>query len=134
MSGGNHKGSRIARSEVVRLIVITWLFTAAPVAGDIGSCGQAADDLDAAKFFQAKADVDCQQCSGCGFATNTCVRACSAPPERAFEVDCYPLVHDGEVCLDALRAASCDEYRAYVDDQAPEAPTECNFCPPDERP
>lgn len=125
---------RVRRSELVRLMVIAWLFTAAPVAGDIGSCGQAAEDLDAGKFFQAKADVDCERCADCGFTTDACVTACSAPPERSFEVGCYPLVHDGEVCLDALRAASCGEYRGYVDDEAPLVPTECNFCPPDERP
>lgn len=127
-------GSRIARGELARLIVLVWLFTAAPVAGDIGSCGQAIEDLDAAKFFQAKADVDCERCSDCSFSSEACAKACSAPPERAFPEGCYPLVHDGEVCLDALRAASCTEYRAYVDDEAPQTPTECNFCPLDERP
>jgi hypothetical protein len=47
----------------------------------------------------------------------------------AFDPDCFPLVHDGEVCLNALRAASCNDYANYVDDLAPTVPTECNFCP-----
>jgi hypothetical protein len=41
------------------------------------------------------------------------------------------LVHDGEVCLNALDAASCDDYEQYVANQGATIPTECNFCPLD---
>jgi hypothetical protein len=111
------------------------LFCAAPVAGDIGSCGQALEELDPAKFFTEKQRVDCEQCARCGLSTETCTTACAGGdvPDH-FEPGCYPLAHDGEVCLRALRDADCEEYATYVDDVAPEAPTECAFCPLDRRP
>jgi hypothetical protein len=116
-------------------MAVVLLFCAAPVAGDIGSCNQALEELDAAKFFTEKQRIDCEQCASCGFATSTCAAACAGGevPDR-FEPGCYPLAHDGEVCLRALRDADCDEYAAYVDDAAPETPTECAFCPIDQRP
>jgi hypothetical protein len=111
------------------------LACAAPTVGDIGSCGQEVAELDAKKFFVEKQFIDCSQCSACGFATATCERACNEPVgDVSFDADCYPLVHDGEVCLEALRAAGCDEYAAYIDDVAPTVPTECNFCPVEEKP
>jgi hypothetical protein len=107
---------------------------AAPTAGDIGSCGQALDDLDPAKFFAEKRRIDCRQCTDCGFQTRTCEAACADQGESTFAAGCYPLVHDGEVCLHALSVADCEQYAPYVDDVAPQTPTECNFCPLDERP
>jgi len=111
-------------------------FIAAPTAGDIGSCGQELAELDPQKFFLEKLAIDCRQCQSCELSSVTCERACSLEGlnELDFEPNCFPLVHDGEVCLNALRAAGCDEYAAYVDDVAPETPTECNFCPIDQRP
>ena len=41
---------------------------------------------------------------------------------------CRPLLHDGEVCLRALNAASCSDYATFVDDDAPALPSECEFC------
>jgi hypothetical protein len=38
-------------------------------------------------------------------------------------------VHDGEVCLRVLLHASCDDYASYMNDRAPAAPSECQFCP-----
>ena len=107
---------------------------AAPTAGDLGSCGQPVQELDPAIFFAVKGSIDCTKCLGCGFATKRCEEACYGTPSTAFEPNCYPLVHDGEVCLNALRAAGCAEYEAYVDDAAATTPTECNFCPLSERP
>jgi hypothetical protein len=112
------------------LIVVALLFLAAPTAGDIGSCNQPADDLDANKFFGTKQDIDCQRCTECGFTTMTCARACGSIMGGAFPRGCYPVVHDGEVCLDALLAAGCEAYRDFIDDAAPTVPTECDFCPP----
>lgn len=123
------------RAGKAALIVGVWLCCAAPVAGDIGSCNQAIEELDAAKFFAEKQRVDCQQCVRCDLETETCDAACAgAEVDRSFPSGCYPLAHDGEVCLRALRDANCGEYGLYVDDQAPETPTECAFCPFEQRP
>lgn len=106
----------------------------APVAGDIGSCGQKAEELDAVKFFEAKQFVECNRCIDCGFTNETCQTICNvALEDPSFHPDCFPLAHDGEVCLNALEAASCDAFERFVDDVAPTIPTECNFCPPDRR-
>jgi hypothetical protein len=105
------------------------------VAGDIGSCNQALEELDPAKFFAEKQRVDCEQCVRCEFGTESCRAACAGEGlADRFDLGCYPLVHDGEVCLRALRDADCEEYSRYVDDGAPETPTECAFCPLDQQP
>ena len=108
---------------------------AAPTAGDIGSCGQPVVDLDAGKFFSEKKSVDCSQCLRCGIVSESCKAACSDErPRDSFGDDCFPLVHDGEVCLNALRAGTCEEYITYMDDLEPSVPTECAFCPPERKP
>lgn len=106
------------------------LLCAAPTVGDVGGCGVTASDLDEARFQRARKQVDCRQCTACGMTTARCARACdrAALPDIAFPSTCHPLVHDGEVCLDALLAASCDDYAGYVDDVAPTTPSECDFC------
>jgi hypothetical protein len=120
--------------ELVRVGVAVLFFAAAPTAGDIGSCGQAPDDLDATKFFLSLQAIDCSKCGECELSTAACQRACAADPvPTAFPEGCYPLVHDGEVCLNALWATGCDDYATYVADDAPTTPTECNFCPPEDR-
>ena len=121
-----------SRFELARVAVVALFFLAAPTAGDIGSCGQSAEDLDARKFFQAKEQIDCRRCFDCGIDTLVCGKACDLEPSKAtFPVGCYPLVHDGEVCLNALDAASCQSYVGYVADEGATVPTECNFCPLD---
>ncbi|MBM4376978.1 MAG: hypothetical protein FJ095_18000 [Deltaproteobacteria bacterium] len=119
-----------------RATVLGWLFVAiaAPTAGDIGSCGQRVAELDPVAFFEAKAAIDCQRCLRCGLFTEACARACEAAPPNEFDDGCYPLVHDGEVCLNALEALSCDAFAATVADAGATVPTECNFCPLAERP
>lgn len=109
---------------------------AAPTPGDIGGCGRVVEDLDAAAYFAAKRDVDCDACRQCGFTTRRCSLACEreAGQPDVFPEGCHPLVFDGEVCLRALRHSSCDDYRAYVSDAAAAVPTECDFCPIEERP
>ena len=108
----------------------------APVAGDIGSCGQEALELDPAVFFWEKLGIDCARCLECELQTESCLQACEKPydPNATFDPDCFPLVHDGEVCLNRLYSASCDEYAQYMNDAAPASPTECNFCPLDLKP
>jgi hypothetical protein len=100
-----------------------------PTVGDIGSCGQQADDLDAVTFFDIKAGVDCTRCGECGLRGPRCTRACKDPPDTTFPAGCRPVVHDGEVCLRALIHASCNDYESYVSETAPTAPGECQFCP-----
>jgi hypothetical protein len=110
-------------------MVVAVLFGVGATVGDIGSCGQATDDLDARTFFEIKAGVDCSRCGECGLRTSSCDRACHAPTASAFPQGCRPLVHDGEVCLRALIHASCSDYESFVNDTAPTAPSECQFCP-----
>jgi hypothetical protein len=101
----------------------------APTVGDIGSCGQSVDDLDAPTFFDLKSRTDCRRCQECGLAGKLCDRACNDLPQTSFSYGCHPLVHDGEVCLRVLLHASCDDYASYMNDAAPAAPSECQFCP-----
>jgi hypothetical protein len=124
----------VIRAEHLRIAVLALLVLAGPTAGDIGSCGQDVVDLDPQKFFLEKSEVDCDRCEECGYDSDTCIRACFDNPPVAFAAGCFPLVHDGEVCLNALRAASCDDYAAFIDDVAPTVPGECNFCPPGQQP
>ncbi|HVK62926.1 MAG TPA: hypothetical protein VM694_00545, partial [Polyangium sp.] len=88
----------IGRVEILRLAVMLVLVVAAPTVGDIGSCGEAPADLDAAAFFREKAAVDCARCQACGFSTAACTRACDPmQPVQSFSEGCYPIVHDGDV-------------------------------------
>lgn len=104
--------------------------SAAPTPGDVGGCGQNPQPLDPEAFFAAKDAIDCAQCSDCGYTSDFCLRACSGEPSQsAFTAGCEPLVHDGEVCLNALEAASCGDYEKYAADVDREAPSECLFCP-----
>jgi len=124
-----------AHGRALAKLALLLLFVAAPTAGDIGSCGQELQQLDAEKFFGQKQFIDCTMCRECGFDSQFFLDSCvNVLLQSTFPDDCFPLVHDGEVCLNALRAADCDEYGAYVDDVAPTVPTECNFCPLGERP
>lgn len=123
----------VSTADRFRAAVLLLFFAAAPVAGDIGSCGQTAEDLDPLKFFARKGGIDLTRCNDCGFETVTCQNLRAGKLETtSFPDNCYPLVHDGEVCLDALMAASCDEYESYVADEGRTVPGECNFCPPRE--
>ena len=91
------------------LLLLVALLCLAPTPGDVGGCGQPAQELDAPIFFATKKAIDCQQCRRCGFANQTCALACDSSAEVAvsFPEGCLPLVHDGEVCLRRLQHASC---------------------------
>jgi hypothetical protein len=119
----------VKRRLLVATALVFLVFGTGPTVGDIGSCGQPADDLDATKFFRQKQVIDCRKCQQCALGTKACTAACTKPAPTAFPPGCRPLVHDGEVCLDALEAASCDDYASYVGDASPTAPSECQFCP-----
>jgi hypothetical protein len=125
----------VGRGEVTRLAALLLFVVAAPVVGDIGSCGEPPADLDAAAFFRAKADVDCARCDECNFTTAACTRACDRTGSpAAFPEGCFPLVQDGEVCLRSLQASSCEIYTSFVADEGATIPTECNFCPQEAQP
>jgi len=127
----NSEPRRGWRSPKKWLVVCLAILCAAPTAGDIGSCGQKAVSLDLGKFSAEKELIDCTRCQDCGLNTNACKKACDKKlDEVPFPDGCFPLVHDGEVCLDELFVASCSDYEGFVRDQAPSIPTECNFCPP----
>jgi len=116
--------------EILRLAIVALLFLAAPTAGDIGGCNESPAELDPNKFFLAKQQIDCAQCGACSLVTTPCMVACGPAMGGTFPPNCYPLVHDGEVCLDALQAASCSDYASYVANEGSTVPTECDFCPP----
>jgi hypothetical protein len=120
----------VGRRQVVIVALCAVVFGAGPTVGDVGACGRTATDLDEASFARARKQVDCRRCTECGLRTQTCARACDAsqPSDVFIPSTCHPLQHDGEVCLHALDAASCGDYARYVDDAAPAAPTECQFC------
>ena len=120
----------VRRRELVVVGLLALAFGAGPTVGDIGSCGQSVTDLDEPSFAIARKTLDCRRCSECGLNDQTCRNACdpNAPSEVGWPDTCRPLQHDGDVCLRAIKAASCREYAAYVDDIAPTLPTECDFC------
>jgi hypothetical protein len=106
------------------------MFCLAPTPGDIGGCGREPQDLDAAVFFQSKQSIECERCQDCRIRTPACELACSGgEAAQEFPEGCFPLVHDGTVCLRALTQASCDDHREFEGDP-PRVPSECNFCPP----
>jgi hypothetical protein len=120
----------IRRRELALAAVLALVFGAAPTVGDIGSCGQQATPLDETVFAAQRKELDCQKCTECGFTTETCLNACNPdkPSDVAWPDTCYPLDHDGVVCIDALEAASCKDYASFVSDVDPTTPTECQFC------
>ncbi len=133
-SGHERRRGRLRASEAAGVTALLLLVGIAPVVGDIGSCGQAPEELDPYKFFALKAQIDCAQCEDCGLHTRACAAACGFEAAPELPAGCYPLVHDGEVCLHKLNMASCDEYRDHMADEGASIPTECNFCPLEEAP
>ena len=123
-------GSARQRSRAAPLLAaVGALICLAPTPGDIGGCGQAAQDLDPETFFLSKQTIECDRCRECRIRTPACEAACSGEPvPTEFPEGCFPLVHDGTVCLRALTRASCDDHRAFSG-EPPSVPSECNFCP-----
>lgn len=119
----------MSRSDLLAAALLASLL-AAPTVGDVGTCGKAATDLDPGAFASARKTIDCRRCTQCRIATRTCANACdpAAPSNAGLSPTCRPLRHDGDVCVRALQAASCDDYATFVDDVAPATPTECDFC------
>jgi hypothetical protein len=125
-------GRRPFRSGAVRgALAALFVLCAAPTPGDIGGCGQSVQPLGAEPFYERKREIDCEKCGECDFSTDFCSQACDPdePPPEDFPEGCEPIVHDGEVCLNALEATGCGDYEAYVKDKGREAPNECRFCP-----
>lgn len=114
----------------VAVAALFGVLTMAPTVGDVGGCGAEPTALDRDAYALARKDEDCARCTECRLATERCARACDpkATPEVELPATCRPLLRDGEVCVRALRAASCDAYATYMDDVAPAVPSECDFC------
>lgn len=121
---------RAGKTGRTHAVILLGLLCMAPTAGDIGGCGTEVTALDPATFALARKDEDCKRCRECAIAAPRCDRACdpTQPPETSLPATCRPIHHDGEVCLRALHAASCETYATYVDETAPATPTECEFC------
>ena len=102
----------IRRRDLALCALLALVFGAGPTVGDIGSCSDQAAALDLATFQAERKAADCRRCQQCGLTTQTCTRACNprTPGDVSWPATCYPLAHDGVVCLDALLAASCDAY------------------------
>lgn len=112
------------------VVVVLAAMCMAPTAGDVGGCGRTATELDPDDYADARKEEDCDRCRACGIDNARCRRACDPkqPPDIDLPATCKPLRHDGEVCIRALHAASCETFATYVDDVAPAAPSECEFC------
>lgn len=113
------------------LVMVLSVLAAAPTVGDVGGCNEQADALGPEKFFAARLESECMQCRACGLeALAGCRRACDPKTKvpQTFPAGCRPLVHDGEVCLRAIEALSCDAF-ADVVASSPIVPSECDFCP-----
>lgn len=122
--------SRSPRGDLIVVAFVAVVLCAAPTVGDVGGCGVQATSLDQRSFAAARKRVDCQRCNDCNLQTQTCKAACNpaAPGDVVWPSTCLPLLHDGDVCIRALQAASCSSYASFVDDTAPTEPTECDFC------
>lgn len=118
------------RSAALVIGAILGLLCMAPTAGDIGGCGKEATDLDADDYAVGRKNVECDRCRECGIDNARCKRACDPKqaPDIALPPTCKPVRHDGEVCLRAIDAVSCEKFTTYVDDVAPATPGECDFC------
>jgi len=124
-------GARPLRAREVAFVAALAIgLGTAPTVGDVGGCGSQAKSLDRTTFGRARKQIDCQRCNECGLSTHACGTACDpqAPSTVVWPPSCDPLLHDGDVCLRALAAASCATYGSFVDDVAPANPTECDFC------
>lgn len=124
------------RASVAACAALAVAFAMGPTPGDVGACGRTAEELDRNNYAEARKITECERCQKCGIDGARCQQACdpAKPPTVALPATCRPVLHDGEVCLRALAAASCGTFATYVDDVAPVSPTECDFCkvaPPD---
>lgn len=120
----------IRRSTLALVAVAALVFGAAPTAGDVGSCGNSAVDIDEARFATARKVLDGRRCKECAIESARCKAAMDpdVPSDVSFGSTCRPLVRDAEVCLDALTVASCGDYRKYMSDDERLIPGECDFC------
>jgi hypothetical protein len=119
------------RAELAFAAVMALVFGAAPTVGDVGSCGDTATSLDLKTFIAERKTLDCRRCTQCDLTSQTCMAACnpqSPGSSYGWPSTCFPVQHDGVVCLDALEAASCGDYASYVSDTEPSEPSECDFC------
>lgn len=124
---GERRTSPVAVAAAAALAVG---FATGPTPGDVGACGRTAEELDRSRWAESRKSAECERCLDCDIRTDRCAQACdpAKPPSVLLPATCRPLVHDGEVCLRVLAAASCDAFATYVDEAAPVTPSECDFC------
>jgi hypothetical protein len=127
---------RPTRAELGIAAAVVLVFCMAPTAGDVGGCGKSAVELQEDDYNYSRKVLDCQRCRECALASARCTQACDSAIDGyvLFPKTCRPLRHDGDVCIRALRAASCDRYARYVTDDGAETPSECDFCRVQEAP
>ncbi|MGZ3456555.1 MAG: hypothetical protein ACXWUG_05580 [Polyangiales bacterium] len=114
----------------IGFVIVLAILAAAPTVGDVGGCGTQVEPLDATKFFTQELDLTCSRCDECGILAPRCKTACDTRTRivpHTFVNGCNPVVHDGEVCINALEALSCSAFDDYVERSV--LPTECDFCP-----
>lgn len=119
----------MTRRRALALVAVAPLLLA-PAPGDVGGCGDDAQPLDETSYVELRKELECRLCADCGLRTARCGRACDpdARSDYALPSTCAPLLRDGQVCVRALAASSCDDARAYLGDDAPRTPSECQFC------
>ena len=122
--------NQIRKRDLVFASLLAVIFGAAPTVGDTGSCGKTAQEIDDKAFGAARKKLDCEHCTACGIKTDRCAAACDplTPSDVSFGPTCRPLLHDAEVCLNALGASSCGDYAKWVSDDVRLVPSECDFC------
>lgn len=116
----------------VLVVVLLGVLCMAPTPGDVGGCGREPELLDERAYAETRRKTDCDRCNACAIGTERCALACrtDVAPQLGFPEGCAPLLRDGEVCIRALEAASCESYATYLSDDAPTVPSECQFCRP----
>jgi hypothetical protein len=127
------EGSKSPGRPSIGFVIVLAILAAAPTVGDVGGCGTKAEPLDATKFFTQRLDLACSRCDECGILAPGCKNACSRNRivPHTFPEGCNPVVHDGEVCINAVEALSCSAFDDFIERGI--VPTECDFCPQPEQ-
>ena len=103
---------RRARASFV--VALLGVLCMAPTVGDIGGCGTRGDRARSRSLRERAKGGGLRALQGVrALGAARCERACdpNAAPGDELPPTCRPLFHDGEVCLRALRAASCEDVR-----------------------
>src|SRR5262249_23333631 len=101
----------------IGFVIVLAILAAAPTVGDVGGCRAQVEPLDATKFYTQSLELTCSRCDECGILAPRCKNACDRNHivPHTFVNGCNPVVHDGEVCINALEALSCSAFDDYVE-------------------